>query len=59
MKATVGSRSAASRKAWRTRKRMAAARVVEARSVPERTGKDLWPAYMRRALPVPAFGSQL
>ena len=62
-------RSAASRKAWRTRKRMKAARL-EARAealgnlvqaVDDRLteiveGRPHWPDYMRRALPLPEFG---
>jgi hypothetical protein len=60
-------RSAASRKAWRTRKRMKAARQANSswlEKTLERLGvehddstpPDAWPEYKRRALPLPDFG---
>jgi hypothetical protein len=57
-------RSAASKKAWRTRKRMAVARsgkppALNLDEIPplDLDQKSLWPAYMKRALPCPEFGS--
>ncbi len=65
----IAKQSAASRKAWRTRKTMAQARMnteigdllVNHPDEKERlayfrhTLKHEWPAYMKRALPCPAF----
>jgi hypothetical protein len=73
-KGEITKRSAASRKAWRTRKRMAKARSVPDPDPLRSGGVDLdqitfetvklfdryhvtWPAYVRRALPCPAFGT--
>ena len=62
-----GKRSAASRKAWRTRQLMKQARQEDRRLV-EKLANDLmrqvdpsdphsqWPPYMKRALPLPKIG---
>jgi hypothetical protein len=61
MKRTVAKRSAASRKGWRNRKRAKEVRiplVLGPTPIPDEVMlRTQWPVWMRRALPLPDYGT--